>query len=693
VVALACFVNIILNGFCYDDNPIVRHNPKVNDPGQWGAIWTTDYWSEAEEASPNRDLLFRPVALSSYRLVRALGGSRAWPHHVVNLILHAGVCIMVVMLCRRVGGTKGAAWTAGLLFAVLPIHTEAVASIAGRADLLATTALLLAVLSHDRSLRASSTGPLVWWRVGAAVAAFVAVGSKEAGATVVPIVVLFDWHAQRGTAEASLELSDSAARTGDESTACRDWPSPVLRAAWRLAYLIIPATLYIVLRYHALGNRLYQQPPLTKTVNLLVDAPAWQHALGVLQCFGMYWVKTIWPAVLSIKYSINAVRPASSALDPHVLIGTVALVGLVVASVAAWWRGHRAIVVLCASLVVSYLPTANALVLIQVFFAERIWYLPSVFLVVLAGLALGRFVERPVWRVLLVVVLVAMVARCWVRNAEWKNNGTLYAAAYRDQPDGVGALHLYGAWLVDHGSYERGVGLLERAIEIDLGFTDAHRALGQAHLRAGNLPAALRHLQIADYQVPGHPSTAEAFTQVSQELAEQDDALARLLPLADEAPDDFDVHLALVRRLRELGLVSEAVARLRGGESYFAGVPEWQLEYAVTLVYLDDRDGAIGRYRRGLDLAPDKQQAAVELAMLLLERRGPGDLDEAERWAQHASELAPESPTVLACRAELTALRGDLRQARVLYDRAIQALPSDAVQRRVFEERARALGR
>jgi Flp pilus assembly protein TadD len=151
--------------------------------------------------------------------------------------------------------------------------------------------------------------------------------------------------------------------------------------------------------------------------------------------------------------------------------------------------------------------------------------------------------------------------------------------------------------------------------------------------------------------------------------------------------------LALVRRLRDLGLVPEAVARLREGESYFADSAEWQLEYAVTLVYLDDRDGAISRYRRALDLAPGNPQAAVELAMLLLERRGPGDLDEAGRWAQHASALAPESPSVLACLAELAALRGDLREAQALYDRAIQALPPDAVQRRVFEQRARALGR
>jgi len=504
-------------------------------------------------------------------------------------------------------------------------------------------------------------------------------GSKEIGMSVVVLAVLFDgfWH-----------------HRFRETSGGRGWWT--WRTPLRLAYLCIPLAVYLALRYQALGGRLYQQPPLTKTVNVLVDAPSWQHILGVLQCWGMYWAKTVWPAVLSVQYTINGIRLATSPVDPHVLIGAAAVIGLAVASVVAWRRGTRSVAFLSVAIVLSYLPTSNALVLIQVFFAERIWYLPSVWLAILAALAATPVLSAKhgrAWWVMFVVSVFGMTGRCWLRNAEWRDNGTLYAAAYRDQRDAVGPLHLYGQWLASHNDYERGVELLERAIEIDLGLTDAHRALGDAHRRAGNFEAAVRHLQIADYQVPGHPLTVALLSQVSRQLADGDDELKRLRRRIDDDPSDVDAEVALVRRLRDLGLVREALARLEKREGQFADHFAWQAEYAVTLVYRNNRDRAIERYRKCLDLAPDDAQLGVELAMLLLERRSGDDLDEAWRWAAHAFALAPGAPSVLACRAELLALRGDLSAAVELYEKAIQVLPPGSERRRIFEQRAKALGR
>lgn len=675
--AIICYLNVLPNDFCYDDDPIVRFNEKVNEPGHWLTIWTTDYWYHTRDQSPNRDLLYRPVSLTSYRLVRAVTGTHPLPQHLVNILLHALVAVLIVRLCRRMGLSEAIGLAAGVLFAVLPIHSEVIAGVVGRADILATLGVLLALLAHRRSLLATVPSTTSSWRIAAAFAAFGAMGAKENGVSVIPLIVIWD---------AFLTRTRRASDVGPNL-----WGWNTLR---RLMYLFAPAALYFGLRYYALDGHFYQQPALTKTVNVLVDAPLWQHTLGVLQLWGMYWAKTFWPSLLCVNYSINSVRLATSPLDPHVVLGTLATVALIIVAVAGWRKNIPTAALLTAAIAVSYAPTANAFVLMQVFFAERVWYLSSVWAAVLIVFIAAPVLRVRAWRAVGIVLLLAMAARCWTRNVEWRDNRTLYAAAYRDHPDAVGCLHLYGQWLVNNGQYTDGVTLLNRAIDIDMGYTDAHRTLGQAHLRAGNWREAVRHLQIADMQVPGHHPTVAALQRASREVTlHEGEQLSRLAQTAEGRPDDVESEIEVIRKMRELGRVREAIDRFRLSESRFSTSALWQGEYAVTLVYLNDRDGAIVRYLRAIELAPDDPQRMVEVAMLLLERRQKDDLDQAWELAARASLLAPGAPFVLICRAELLALSGDLQGALAAYQDAIRALPPESDQRRALEQRARALGR
>ena len=112
----------------------------------------------------------------------------------------------------------------------------------------------------------------------------------------------------------------------------------------------------------------------------------------------------------------------------------------------------------------------------------------------------------------------------------------------------------------------------------------------------------------------------------------------------------------------------------------------------MTLVYLDERDQAIQRYERSLEIKPDQAQQAVELASLLRERSAEGDLDRAWRLTQRAFALAPKAPSVLMCRGELLVLRGERAAAREAFREAIQGLPEGSAIRRAYRERATTLG-
>ena len=349
MVAILCFANSLPNGFVYDSIEIVERNPMVHEPGRWLDLWTVDHWYQEEGRTANRDLLYRPVALFTYRLVRTLAGPSPWPQHLVNVLLHAAICVLVVRLIRRDGASPAAALVAGLAFAVLPIHTEVVNDVVGRTDLLATLGILVALVAHRRLItaRAGATRTLPdtgkvskgarLWVLIAGVAAFGAMGSKESGVSILLLIPLFDafWHLQ------------ATQRRGRRSW--WSWPT-----ATRLAYLVIPAAVYFALRYHAVGGRLFQQPAATKTINVLVGAPLWQHILGVFQAWGMYWQKTIWPAVLCPDYSVNAVRLATDVLDFDVLFGVAVAAGLVIAAAAGGRRGAPARAIVLAAGIITY---------------------------------------------------------------------------------------------------------------------------------------------------------------------------------------------------------------------------------------------------------------------------------------------------------------------------------------------------
>jgi len=135
--AVVVYLGALWNRFAVDDLPIIVLNPLVADPaGMWRAF-AAPYWSA--------DLgghMYRPLVIASFALDHLIDGT-AW-FHAVNLLWHAGVAVAVAALARRWTDDAGAL-VAGLLFAVHPLHVEAVANVVGRAELMAALFTVLAV--------------------------------------------------------------------------------------------------------------------------------------------------------------------------------------------------------------------------------------------------------------------------------------------------------------------------------------------------------------------------------------------------------------------------------------------------------------------------------------------------------------------------------------------------------------------
>nr|XP_040136780.1 protein O-mannosyl-transferase TMTC1 isoform X5 [Ictidomys tridecemlineatus] len=96
---------------------------------------------------------YRPLCVLTFKLNIFLTGMNPFYFHAVNVILHCLVTLVLMYTCdKTVFKNRGLAFVTALLFAVHPVHTEAVAGIVGRADVLACLLFLLAFLSYNRSL-------------------------------------------------------------------------------------------------------------------------------------------------------------------------------------------------------------------------------------------------------------------------------------------------------------------------------------------------------------------------------------------------------------------------------------------------------------------------------------------------------------------------------------------------------------
>ena len=101
--------------------------------------------------------------------------------HTTNILLHALVTVLYVRFCAG-WVSRPTALLAGILFAVHPVHIEAVAGIAGRADVLCTVLFLMCLLKHRER-------GWTLWTLGLASLSMLA---KEQGITVLAVCAVID---------------------------------------------------------------------------------------------------------------------------------------------------------------------------------------------------------------------------------------------------------------------------------------------------------------------------------------------------------------------------------------------------------------------------------------------------------------------------------------------------------------------
>jgi Flp pilus assembly protein TadD len=446
--------------------------------------------------------LYRPLTISSLAINRGLSGPGPLGFHLVNVILHALACALCWFVLRRVGLHYGTALFGASLFAIHPIHTEAVANIAGRGELLAALGVLAAWIAHHRSVEAETTAVARRWAAVAAVGYLAALLSKEQ-AVLAPLVFWVDdlFRRKRGAVL-------------------------VQYAGYALAF-----GLAVALRVVALGGLRGAQ------TEVFLDNPAahlgsWTRVGTALWVQVRYAWLAVWPVRLSSDYSFDAIPPVTSMAEPRLWAGLLWLAVLA----AGFWFGLRrsrpfAVAVVCWA--AFFVPGSNLLFPAGTAMGERLAYLPSIGVCLLVGhLLAALYARHSSGRVTAIAVLALLLmlggARTVLRNPDWKDNSSLALHDVGVVPRS--AKLQFGAGLAhyDRGDLEAAEGAFLEAVAIYPEYAQAQYDLAQLLIARGATREAIEHL-----------AASAAATTVNPRPFKQ---LAPLLELAGRRAEALDAY-------------------------------------------------------------------------------------------------------------------------------------------------------
>ncbi len=474
-VAVAVYSNSIPNGFALDDVPLVRDNEQLDSLSKIPQLLTSPYWPEEGGSSG----LFRPVTMISYALNRALGGGSPFSFHAGNVLLHALVSLLAWYCALHAGLERGAALLAAMLFAVHPLHTEAVANITGRAELLAALFVLAAWLFHR------SAG----WIAAAGACYLLALLSKE-NAILAPLLFLLDDRLRN------------------------------IRGVRRYIAYGVALAAGLLMRIVALGGwrgaetiAFIDNPPAFFGAGVRMATAAW-----VQLKYGWLF---LWPLKLSSDYSYDAIPVVQSALDPRWWAGMLWLVALVALAIVGYMRS-RPVALGAAAWILFMLPASNLLFASGTLMAERLGYLPSLGGCLLVGWLAHFAFSR--WRRaggLVLGISLAMPIACSMRtvwrNPVWKDNSTLALHDARVMPRSAKLHAGAGIALHDRGDVVEAEAAYRRALEIYPDYAQIHYNLGtllQGQSRNGE---AVEHLIKAAMISPHNPRPFRALERLARD--------------------------------------------------------------------------------------------------------------------------------------------------------------------------------
>ncbi len=482
------YVNSFGNTYCLDDFSAIKENWVVKGGlKNLGIIFSTEYrygaWS-----SPGS--LYRPLPLAMFSLEWQLAPDKPFLSHVMNVLFYAATGWALWVTWRKILVAFPPAMVAmGVLFFMShPVHTEVVANIKSRDEILALLFCTLALNFLWRYLEEKKTGQIL------AATALFALGlfSKESSFLflfIFPITVAFF----------------SRASLGEN-----------LRA---FAFMAIPAALFLLVRHQVLGAQPYNEV-YSILDNFIIGAanPAERIASAFSACWRYVQILLI-PHPLVCDMGYPQLKPVNFS-DWRAQVGLTAFFGMGIWAVLHLGRRHF----LAFAIVFFLFPFAlfsNLLFLIGTSYGERLLYVPSLGFAFALAWAICKIFKitdlSSIWKpggnstpwIVAGIILAAYSLLTIARNPAWYDSASLYAADLPNSPN-CAKLNYHNALEVTKGGIDEKRGVVTDSVQVLKGiaaytktislypeYHDAYGSRGLAYFRLQKYDLAFEDYQKA----------------------------------------------------------------------------------------------------------------------------------------------------------------------------------------------------
>jgi protein O-mannosyl-transferase len=442
-LVLLAYSNSANNGFVWDDNQQVVMNPDLRPDAPWSHLFSGDVWAYKHRDKPGHTNYYRPFQMVSYRLTAEWFGLQPQYLHMLSLVFALAAVLAAFTVYFKLTRRLAVAFSAAALFAVHPVHTEAVDWISALPELgcatfaLISFALFLSIRTPNSHLPAMRQFlPRQWVLLVLSLLSFAAALLWKETAMVLPVIIAASvlclepgGLAPDALAPGGLE-SDRLAPNNDAG----NFGKRILKSIKLSVPFWCVLAVYLILRVRALGSLTMRQR--------IWGLTNFQVVLNAFHLLALYWWKLIAPFNLDAYYVFYPVR---SIADPRAIIG---ILFVTIACVAIAYALSRAPLVAFAAawVFITLLPVMNIYALGRNVFAERYLYLPSVgFCLLAASIAASalkrlpqQFPEKfrtPLSVLLLAAVVVFFSAETFARNPDWHDDATLFRATLATSPD------------------------------------------------------------------------------------------------------------------------------------------------------------------------------------------------------------------------------------------------------------------